>query len=307
MPIRYYEGIEGSGKTAMMTRDSLRHYQSGGQVLSFPGYDLKGDNGETVSRVLLPEEWLTLPDSLKHQHIVIDIDEVTNWFNNLNWYNKMCTMMAGLMGQRRKFEVAIFMTGPHFSRLPPVLREMVHEIVHCQDNHARNHNVAVGERCIYYKEDLRGLLSERWPRVRYTRRKIFYTKPYWKNYDTYQAVDLINQFIKVRFKAKEITIGPDGRIINSPVISSGDPEAVKKYLKENPTVDDVLIYELAVKFLKTMVKEKGVKRLPRDIVYEYFKAEGSKSLKDKIGSIFKSFGVRGIDRDKSYDFSSVEL
>lgn len=306
MPIRYYEGIEGSGKTAMMTRDSLRHYRSGGKVLSFPGYDLKEDNGEIISRTLLPEEWLTLPDSLKHQHILIDIDEVTNWFNNLNWFNKMCLMMAGLMGQRRKFEVGIAMTGPHFSRLPPVLREMVHEIVHCQDHHARNHDMPVGERCIYYKEDLRGMLSERWPKVRFTRRKVFYTKPYWNNYDTYQAVDMINQFIKVRFKAKEITIGADGKIIQSPVISSGDPEVIEKYIKEEDTSRN-LIYQSAINFLNTMIKDKGIVRLPRDIVWQYFKVEDNKAIKDVIGSIFKSLGVKVSNRDKSYDFSCVEF
>jgi hypothetical protein len=120
--------------------------------------------------------------------------------------------MGGLMSQRRKFEIAINMTGPVFGRLPPVIREMVHEIIHCRDQHTMNHMFKRGERCIYYKEDVRGMLSM--PGRHRTRKKVFHTKPWWPYYDTYQATDFQNQFINVRFKKKIITISSDGKVIN---------------------------------------------------------------------------------------------
>ena len=216
MPIRYYEGIEGSHKTSMMTRDLTLHYKSGGQVLTFPGYDLLDGKGNVISQTLLPEQWVTLPPELKRKRIVIAIDEVKSFFNNHNWFNRMCDMMSDMMAQRRKFEMGILMTGPIYDRLPPVIKEMVHELVHCRDRHTLNHSYERGASCLYWKEDLRGLLST--PQHHRSKRKIFYSKPWWKHYDTYQAVDPMNQFMKVRFKGREIIVNANGEIYNADTV-----------------------------------------------------------------------------------------
>jgi hypothetical protein len=306
MPIRFYEGIEGSHKSAMMTRDLLLHHRSGGKVMAFPGYELKEDDGKIVSEVMMPEDWVTLPATLKMQKIAIAIDEVTNFFNNHVWYNKICDMMAGLLAERRKFEIAVLMTGPFYRRLPPNIQEFIHEVVHCSDHHTRNHDVARGERCIYYKEDLRGLLSPRFPDRRFTTKRVFYSKPYWKNYDTYQAVDIINQFIKVKFKGREIIVGADGKIMQPNEYGTSDPATLERFVNQYKEQHDNKL-EIAVKQLLNNLKDKGVKRIPRDIVWQYFKADNNKALKKSIGSILKSYGAKATDRDKGYELSGISM
>lgn len=303
MPIRYYGGVEGSGKTAMMSRDLLWHHHAGGKVLTFPGYDLF-DRKKQISDVLLPEQWVTLPDELKRNRIAIGIDEVTNFFNNHVWYNKMCDMMAGLMAQRRKFEMAILMTGPVFYRLPPNIREMIHEVIHCTDRHTLNHDIPRGEQCIYYKEDKRGLLST--PRKRFTRKKIFRTRPYWDNYDTYQSVDLINQFITVKFKNRQIVVGADGKVLNPDAdIVTSDPATLSRYVNDYKNSQQNQLEQEVLRFLKEL-KGNNVDRIPRDTVWQYFKAE-TKTIKDRIGSVLKRYGATHDERNKAYRLNNIAI
>jgi len=306
MPIRFYEGIEGSHKTAMMTRDLIWHYRGGGKVMAFPGYELKEDNGEVVSEVMMPEDWVTLPATLKMQRIAIGIDEVTNFFNNHVWYNKICDMMAGLLAERRKFEIAVLMTGPLFKRLPPNIQEFIHEVIHCSDKHTMDHKIPRGAACQYYFEDRRGLLSQSFPKHRFSRKYKFISKPYWKNYNTFQAVDLINQFIKLKFKGREIIIGANGKVIEPNEVGASDPASLDRFINNYREEHDNRL-EIAIKNFLSTLKEKGVPRIPRDVVWEYFKAENKQSLKNSIGSILKSFGAKVNNNTKGYDLEGVQF
>ena len=97
--IRYYGGVEGAGKTCMMTRDLYRHYLSGGRVLAFPGYELYGKTKKQIlSEQFSPEQIISLLEDenvqqVKHEKIAIAIDEVGNYFNHHNWYNRICDIM----------------------------------------------------------------------------------------------------------------------------------------------------------------------------------------------------------------------
>jgi len=303
MPIRYYEGVEGAGKSAMLTRDLYMHYLAGGKVLTFPGYEIYGEGkNDIISDILMPEDWVTLPDSLKKNKVAIGIDEVTNFFNNHVWYNKICDMMAGLMAERRKFEIAILMTGPIFRRLPPNIQEMVHELIHCQDNHCINHAIPRGEKCIYYKEDLRGLLSN--PKRRFTRKRIFYTKPWWKHFNTYQAVDLIHQFIKVKFKAREIIVGADGKLLNNTDNDlSSDPATLDRYIANYKEMQSGRYRPAVIQFLKDLI-DNGVVKVPKRVVWDYFKVN-SQSDKAAIGSIILGAGARTLTKHNEYDLRWV--
>ena len=252
----------------------------------------------------MPEDWVTLPDSLKKQKVAIGIDEVTNFFNNHVWYNKMCDMMAALMSQRRKFEVAILMTGPIFERLPPVIREMVHEIIHCQDMHTINHSVPRGEKCIYYKQDIRGLLSH--PKRHFSRKKIFYTKPWWKHYDTFSQVDAIHQFMKVRFKGREIAIGADGKVISQTVVDS-DPATLARFIQEQKARQNAGDERyVQVKKVLSHIKKKGLNRIAKDLIC------GMLNIKDGdivgpngYGRIIKELGVIYDRHRKEYVLEGV--
>jgi len=220
--IRYYAGVEGSGKSAMMTRDLLFHYIAGGRILAFPGYELYGNTKkQLLSEPMLPEQILELIDSedskqikkIRQQKIAIAIDEVPNFFDHHTWYNKINDVMKSVFQQRRKTNVIILMTGPIFEELPPDLRRMVHEVVHCRDLHTTNRSIKRGLTCVYYKEDKRGLLSH--PLYRFTIKHKFPMSIAYKHYDTFAAVSPMNQFIKMKFKGREVVIGADGKVIQN--------------------------------------------------------------------------------------------
>lgn len=217
--IRYYAGVEGSGKSCMMTRDLFRHAESGGRVLTFPGYELYGKSKKNViSDPILPEQLLELitgereeVDIIREQRIAVGIDEVPNFFNHHTWYFKINDILTSILQQRRKLGVAICMTGPIFEELPADTRRMIHEVIHCMDAHTVNHDISRGQTCIYYKEDKRGLLS--YPGMRFSRKMKFRMDKWKKHYDTYAAISPLNQYVKVKFQNKEVVVDDSGNVV----------------------------------------------------------------------------------------------
>ncbi len=214
--IRYYEGVEGSGKTCMMTRDLYRHKMYGGRVLSLPGYELFGRTQRSVlSEVIHPEqilEMLSTDDTklIRDQKIVIAMDEVTSYFNNHDWHNKINDVLEILLQERRKFRIGVMMTGPEEERLPSNIRYMIHEMIHCRNLHSLHRDIPNDLYCLYYKEDRRGMLSH--PRYRFTRKRQFNMKRWHKHYDTYAAVGY-NLNTKYKIQKQEVVLGPDGKPI----------------------------------------------------------------------------------------------
>ncbi len=214
--IRYYEGVEGSGKTCMMTRDLYRHKMYGGRVLSLPGYELFGRTQRSVlSEVIHPEqilEMLSTDDTklIRDQKIVIAMDEVTSFFNNHDWHNKINDVLEILLQERRKFRIGVMMTGPEEERLPSNIRYMIHEMIHCRNLHSLHRDIPNDLYCVYYKEDRRGMLSH--PRYKFTRKRQFNMKRWQKHFDTYAAVGY-NLNTKYRIQKQEVVLGSDGKPI----------------------------------------------------------------------------------------------
>lgn len=280
MPIRYYEGVEGSGKSCMMARDLYLHYLSGGRVLAFPGFELYGENKKQVlSELFMPEQVMELLKQssfkdLKRQKIAIAGDEITNFFNHHTWYNKICDIVYAVMAERRKLGIAILMTGPLYQKLPPDLRDMIHEIIHCQDNHTLNHAIPRGEKCIYYKEDLRGLLSN--PKHRFSRIKFMHMKPWHRRYDTYAAVDAIHQFVRLRIKGREVVYNEDGELVSGGF--KGMNEAtLNQYVKNYKNSQNVEDPRLPV--LKQLLKKVGKVAVDSSLIFDVL---GAKTQSDKI-------------------------
>lgn len=215
--IRYYEGVEGSGKTCMLTKDLYRHKMYGGRVLSLPGYQLFGRTQRSVlSEVIHPEqilEMLSTDDTklIRDQKIVIAMDEVTSYFNNHDWHNKINDVLEILLQERRKFRIGVMMTGPEEERLPSNIRYMIHEMIHCRNLHSLHRDIPNDLYCVYYKEDRRGMLSH--PRYKFTRKRQFNMKRWHKHFDTYAAVGY-NLNTKYRIQKQEVMLGKDGKQIN---------------------------------------------------------------------------------------------
>lgn len=280
MPIRYYEGVEGSGKSCMMARDLFLHYRAGGRVLSFPGFELYGDNKKQVlSELFMPEQILSLLKQentkvLRKQKIAIAGDEITNFFNHHTWYNKICDIVYAVMAERRKLGIAFLMTGPLYHKLPPDLRDMIHEIIHCQDNHTLNHAIPRGEKCIYYKEDLRGLLSN--PKHRFSRKKVMSMKQWYTHYDTYAATDSLHQFVRVKVKGRTVVYDENGEIINNGY-ESPDEATLNKYIKEYNEQNQVK--DPRENVIKQLIHKIGKNPIASSLIYDVLKA---KTQSDKI-------------------------
>ncbi len=253
--IRYYGGYEGSGKTCMMTRDLYMHAKSGGEVWSFPGYELfgfvkAGDRNKkvTISQAMTPEDILQLIETgrdtkdIRSRRIAITIDEVDSFFNHHTWYNKMNDILNTVQKERRKLGIAIMMTGPMIETLPPDVRNMVHEYIRCQDKHRINKKIPRGSVCQYQKWDRHGMFSN--PRYPFSKRMCFNMKPWYKHYDTYSAVDAMGQFVKLKFKGREVIVGPDGKPILVPnemneAAMQKIAERYKQQQNSNPLFDRV--------------------------------------------------------------------
>ncbi len=271
-----------------------------------PGFELYGDNKKQVlSETILPEEILTLlqgdTKALRKQRLAIAIDEISNFMNHHNWWNKINDIMYAISAQRRKLGVAMLMTGPLYYKLPPDMRDMIHEIVHCQDNHVLNHSLPRGLQCLYHKEDRRGLLSN--PRHPFSKRKIFMMKPWYKHYDTFAAVDALNQFIKIKFKGREVTVGADGKILSSGFENEFNPskfdDIVQRYqVKEDPQVSKV-------RQVITFLKNKGIEQVGNEVLCAMIHIPHTMG-RNGIGSILKSFGARYDLKKKIYILEGID-
>ena len=293
--IRYYEGVEGSGKSCMMTRDLYRHYMNGGRVWAFPGYEVYGNTKKQIlSEVLLPEQIFELlvndTGDIRKERIAIAMDEVTNFFSHHNWQNKICDILNAVLMQRRKLGVTVFMTGPEFEFLPRDIRYMVHEVVHTLNAHSLNRAIPSGLLCKYYKEDMRGMLSH--PKYRNSYRHKFYMKPWHKHFDTYAAVGY-NQNIKVKIQNREVVLGPDGRPIED---NSSYRDNESTYINKKITIAAAIeeLRERGIEELKTyefaaLLNELGLTR--------------SKGVKDE----FAARGVYFDSHSQSYKIRDLVL
>lgn len=304
--IRYLEGVEGSGKTCMLTRDLYRHKMYGGRVLTLPGYELYGRTKKVVlSEVIFPEQILQLimsgdTELIRKQKIAIAMDEVTNFFSHHNWQNLICDILYAVLAQRRKLGVAIHMTGPEFEVLPKDIRFMIHEIVHCTNAHSFNRAIPNDLICKYYKEDRRGMLSN--PRFHFSYRHKFYMKKWQKHYDTYAAVGF-GQNVKVRIEKREVLYDSSGNLINKGIpeldygsfdgiLGNYQPKEAQKYNR----VKEVISY----------LKERGVERADNQLLCDMLQVPHLMG-RNGVGSVLTALGAKYNNKKKVYDLAGVEI
>ena len=301
--IVYFCGPEGGGKTVMMTRECRIHHLLGGEIYAFPGYELKNNAGRVVSTTILPHQVLGILDDM--QYIVLVIDEISNFMNHHTWYAKMVDIMTyGAAAQRRKRGFVILASGPIFEWLPADLRLMFHEVVNCSDRHWRYKNIPRGTKIEFYREDRRGVLSGNIGTR--TKPRIFDPRPYFKYFETFSLVDPKYQFNKIRIQAEEILMDAKGNVLTGMQDVETNPAAIKAFMKQYEEQHPSKLREAVDSFLATIL-DKGITRIRRDVVWQYFNAEGNKSLKDAVGSIIRGHGAKHIDRTKEYDLSAVAL
>jgi hypothetical protein len=306
--IRYIGGVEGSGKSCMMTRDLCLHAVAGGRLLTFPGYDVYDKHKHVISETIMPEQLLELItgddeqiQKIRAQKIAVGVDEVPNFFNHHTWYNKINDILTSILQQRRKLNIIFEMTGPIFEELPPDIRRMIHEVVHCTDLHTLNRNVPVGKYSIYYKEDRRGLLSH--PQYHFTSKRRFHMEPWHKHYNTYAAINPLNQFVRVKFQSKELTYDTEGNLLNKlPELDTGSFDGILE--KHMPPAEDPMVSR--VKEVVRYLQNKQVEKVGSTVINELmpgYQIAGPAG----IGSILKKLGAIYSRHTKTYDFTNVNV
>lgn len=313
--ITFYEGMEGSGKSCMMTKDLyLHHITTGGEIWAFPGYELYGYIGEvkkenrfTISQTMQPEQIIQLVcdennyNDIRKRKVVLAIDEVGNSINHHNWYRRITDIMRAIFDQRRKLGMSIAMTGPELMILPPDLERMVHQVVRLVDVHNVNHSLPREVCALVHHQDLRGMLST--PGHRFSYKYRFYYKHWHPYYNTYQVVSATSQFDKYEIVGRHLKVLPDGRIVDMTApVEIGDIEGVTEYAIQNPRQD---LYDKA-SYCLNYFKDKGLDEVTSDMIRRVLPGvtlEGRFGL----GSILKSMGVIYNRVDKTYDISGVVI
>ncbi len=126
-------------------------------------------------------------------------------------------------------------------------------------------------------------------------------RSFWHHYDSWAAVDAINQFITVKFKKREIIIGADGKVITAGY-DSFNPKIAESLVQKRP--EDNFREEVR-KFLQYF-KEKDIDYVESDIVKKVFpntRLIGTNGL----GSILKEFGASARAWKKDYDLTKVTV
>lgn len=287
--IVYYGGPEGSCKSVMMGRDCYIHHRLGGQIHAFPGFEVFNKAGTVISKLLNPFEMYTTVMQLNG--VVIAIDEIQNFINHHNWWNKIIDILTyGIAAQRRKRNLAILATGPIFNWLPSDFRMMFHEVVHMKDRHWEMKKIPRGEQAIIYREDRRGVLSGQIGKT--TRPTIFKAKKYWQHIDTYAPIDVMHQFERVEIRSGR-TVIQDGRVLTPEEVAILDYEDRTQRSRYGSLIKD-LIEDL---------KKQNIFSFPKQQLWDMVRDITGQDLKPKaIGQLLSQCGVWLPQKAENYIF-----
>ena len=125
--------------------------------------------------------------------------------------------------------------------------------------------------------------------------------PWYRHYDTYAAVDLLHQFVKMKFKGREVVINADGKIISSN--EEFNPQKTKKLLGQYEQVEANPL-ETKVKQAVAYLKSKGKYSVEYQLMCEILNLPNLRG-QTGAGSILKGLGAKYDDQKKIYDLSPI--
>lgn len=268
-------GIEGGGKTALITKFARKHHVLKGETWAFPGYELKNNTGRVVSKLIYPEEMKKKVYEM--QNVVLVIDEIQNFIHHHYWQSPVADTLANASAQRRKLNFNILASCPEFELVPPDMRRMFHVAFYCRDAHWRNKNIPVGTDIRFNVRDLRGMLSG-YPGSTRSESK-FDPRDYYKYYDTFSLADPKYQSRRYKQEYERVIIDPNGNVIDN----------------NNNQVDDTI--EIAREIAKLRSQNKT--RLENWELHQLLGNLGFR-LNTGIRQLIYSLGVRWSNQDQCY-------
>lgn len=211
--ITVIDGIEGSGKTTVMTYENIKFVKRGGKLYTFPGYDVFDDNHRKVSQQLALEELVELFVTGKLENARLSIDEMENWLDSYESQSQIGKILVSIAQQRRKRNLSMIGTiNPDWQWLPKRYKAIAQILMHCEDMYFVLHGaVPEGELFRITEYDLKGMKTGKLGRR--LRPRNFPGKALRPYFDSFGTVDIIEKYTKVRVKKREIEVDFNGNQI----------------------------------------------------------------------------------------------
>lgn len=281
-------GPEGSGKTCLMTSYCVRHVSAGGKLFAFPGYEVHDKAGKPVSQTILPEEWVTIPDTLNN--VLIAITEADSFFDSLETQNATAKLFRNLAKQRRKRSMSIIYDVNDWSWFNNRLRRLTHILYRCWDLFWSYRGKAScperGTSIVVTPYDVQGFYTGRpWSKGRPRK---FNASKFWPFFNTTDTVDAYQAMVRLKIKRREINV-VDGQVVPPDLEVGGINDDELQHLAEKYTQKDPrkeIVGQVVDGFRKA-----GVKVLPAEDLRSIIESKGVILHTRYLGVILKSFGA----------------
>ncbi len=205
-------GPEGSGKSCLMAAMGYAHWNLGGRLFSFPGFQVFADDEhkELITEELPVQAWANLPPEINNS--VILIDQIENFFSRQNARSIMTSLFTNLEGQRRKRNLGIVYTTQQGREIPSIVYEKTHYVTYMWDmfwsNAELEEKVERGTLSFFKKYDNLGFRTGH-PGMLWEQ-GYFHPQLYWGKYDTDAVIDFWQRLSVIKFLNKptfEIDLG----------------------------------------------------------------------------------------------------
>lgn len=273
--ITVIDGVEGSGKTLFMTANNIAFARSGGKLFTFPGYKVLDAHGNQISEEITLDKIMELLVQEKLHDMRIAIDEMQNWLDAYNSRSTIADLMVAIGQQRRKFELSMIGTiNPHWLWLPKRIRELTHIRIHAEDMSRKLRHLTPGTsiKLTYY--DNMGFITGT-PGRKLRPKPFRNASKYWKHYDTYAPIDIMNKYTRMKINKQviEVDFNNDGQ-------SDGEfvPNPDGIYIPKNGNGVEAAAAYVFNSFLK-----EGITKVNRKAAIDSVLAQGVNATRQKVG------------------------
>lgn len=291
--ITIIDGIEGSGKTTLMTAHNISFVRRGGKLYTFPGYDVFDSNHRKVSQQIALEELVEMFVQERLENARLSIDEMENWLDSYESQSQVGKILVAIAQQRRKKNLSMIGTiNPDWNWLPRRFKGIAQVLIHCDDMHfITKGGVPEGEMFKVTTYDLKGMITGKIGKR--LRPKLFYGKRYRPFFDTYSTVSIMEKYTKVHINKRVIEVDFNGE-------SDGEfnlnDDAIEQYAGNYQKVN----LGAVVNHIFNKLKEGNVSMIPKKDLRNLVYAQGVNAHSTTIGAkvppdwISKEVRIKGV-------------
>ncbi len=208
-------GPEGAGKTTGMTMINLQHLVRGGDVLTFPGYDIFDGKGKTEDHrvnIRISMEEMVTKEFAYFVGKFVSVTEIDKYMNSLRSSSVFNLLMDFIASQRRKTGMGFTYDCQEWNDLFARMRKRTHLLTLCWDLYwspwGKDQGLGRGELMRMVTYDQLGFYTGKpWTQMR---TKMLKTSKVRSFFDSYQAVS-IYEGIGKKFEIEKSVVKIDYR------------------------------------------------------------------------------------------------